>query len=317
MAKEINTTTLKELLASMGYSDVRTLSQKSFGVVVPKTKVDLVVPTILKELKAYNPKAVSDREVHIGGKQVYAKNANMQRTAHSFTQGRGNEWNLLNAITEYITDYGKPIDLQFVQPNGPKLLCKQVMKVSHVGAKNIFERNKADIQLITSRMVAIPISIKDENAGYWESADSLWGEKARMFLEWAMKTGGTQLVENGDGGYSVRPPIALKASAQEIRNVVFGADIYGKGAVVVKKFMPDSFKWDFDKEVLTITCKEVIKNENDIKGDHEVYFEIRNEKGRNPKYLYKGLRTMATMKSNLRGNKIYESNVRHLIKGLN
>ncbi len=121
------------------------------------------------------------------------------------------------------------------------------------------------------------------------------------------------LEQNGDGGFSVRPSISVAATAREIRDVVFGADIYGKGAVIVQRFRSDNFTWDFKRDVLVVRCKEVIITEHDVKGNHAVYFQIRNERGRNPKHLQKGLRAMASMKNNLAGDKTFERGTRDQI----
>lgn len=300
-------TQLKEAITARGYKDIRTLSGNSLGVVVAKTKVDAVIPELLQVFKAHRPVRVSDREMRLGHFSIFAKNANMQRIARAFTGGRGNEFNLKNAIEEYIEDYGKPLDIEFVTAGGGlKFIAKDVLKVLHVGAKNIFQRNKADLHLVTSKMTVFPISIKDDNASFWESADSYWGEKAKVFLVWALEQQATTLVDNGDGGYSVQPPIAMAALPQEVRDVVFGADLYGRGCVVVKKFLPNSFAWDFHRDVLMITCTHVITKEQEIPDKHRVYFQIQNDRTRETKTLYKGLRTKAAMRGTLYGTKLFE-----------
>lgn len=307
----INITTLKTVLAALGYRDIKKLSSDSFGVVVPKTKVDKLIPELHKAFRAYNPRIVSDRELRVGAFSLFAKNREQQRGLKQFTVGRGNEWNFVTAIREWLNDYGRPLTINFMDPHKGKVLtAKRVTKVEHTGAKNIFARLKADVHLIDEGGKRVPLSLKDESAGYWESADSYWGPKSAKFLEWVLQHAHALLEDNGTGGFAVRPAIALPATQEETRDVVFGTDIYGKGAVLMKKFTPDSFVWDSKKDVLNVQCKEVITHIEHVRGNHEVYFEIRNERGRNPKHLQKGLRTMATMKSNLRGNKIFSASDR-------
>jgi hypothetical protein len=307
----LNTTQIKEALARLGYKDVRTLASKALGVVVPKTKVDAVVPQLMTAFAKFQPKRISDREMRLGDQSIFAKNANMQRVARAFTMGRGNEFNLMQAINEYIDDYGKPIDLEFKQQGGrPLFVAKNIMRVVHVGAKNVFQRNKADLHLVSKDMRVYPLSIKDDNASFWESADTYWGEKARVFLKWVLDNFEAELIPNGDGGYSLKPTVAVAALPQEVRDVVFGADVYGRGAVVIKKFLPNSFTWDFQRDVLVITCSYVILNEGDVSGKHEVFFQIQNDRARNSKYLEKGLRTKAAMRGMLYGSKLFERSVR-------
>ena len=174
----------------MGSLSRRPLFQKSF------------LPYSLS-LKNFRPKQISDHELRIGTKSIFAKNENLQKGRTAFGQGRGNEFALQSAITEYQLDYGKPVNIEFIGDR-QKFIANNVIKVNHVGAKDVFQRNKADLHLINTNMQAIPLSIKDITAGAWESADSYWGEKAKQFLMWALDTKQTQLQDNHDGSYSVR-----------------------------------------------------------------------------------------------------------------
>jgi hypothetical protein len=308
--KQILPTELKAIIGAMGYKDVRTIGLNSFGVVVPKTQVASVVPILRSALEEYEPKVVSDVELRIGLVSVFAKNANMQRARAGMSGGRGNEKNLQVAIREYRTDYGKPINIEFKQRHGSNIfVCKDVMEVKHVGAKNVFQRLKADVHLVTSKMTTYPISVKDFNAGSWESADSYWGERAKSFLMWALHTKQTK-ISRASGYYVITPPIAIAASSDELKAVVFGADIYGKGAVVVEHFNPTSFQWDFVRDVLVVLCENVILEPQDIPSASMPYFQIRNDSKRNPRWLKPGLRTVATMKNHLSGVKVFESNTR-------
>ncbi len=308
---DLNITSLKAVLAERGYKDIKNLSSTSFGVVVPKTKVDKVVPDLFEALKAFNPKIVNDRELRVGPLTVFAKNSNMQRGVAAFSHGRGNEFNLQTAVQEYINDYGKPINVEFrSEQNGVVFKADNVLKVVHVGAKDVFKRNKADLHFVTDHMTVYPMSVKDETASYWESADSYWGAQAKNFLNWAIFKKHAKLVENGTGGFNVVPNIAVAATDAEIRDVVFGADLYGRGAIIVQKFTPSAFKWDFDKDVLIITCKLIITKETHVKGTHEVFFQVRNDRTRKTANLYQGLRTLATMRRSLQGNKVFERSAR-------
>jgi hypothetical protein len=307
--KNILTTQLKEALGSLGYTDIRDLQSNAFGVIVPKTRVPLVVPQLAKLLASYQPKRISDIELRIGDKTVFAKNANMQRSRQGFTGGRANEWNLIEAIQSYREDYGKPIVVEF-KGNGRKFVCKDVMKVDHVGAKDIFRRFKADVHLVTSKMMVYPISVKDKNAGAWESADTYWAEKAQAFVNWAVHKKFTLLESNDAGGFRLNPPIAIAATDREIRDVVFGTDLYGKGAVIVESFGASSFRWDYARDVLVVECQDIILNETHVRGDHSVFFNVRNDKTRNSKKLHRGLRTVAAMKNHLQGVKVFERGIR-------
>lgn len=309
MAKPILVTQLKAAIADLGYREIKSLGPNAFGIVVPKTKVLKVIPDLAVILKDYQPTIISDVELRIGDKSVFAKNANLQRGRAAFSQGRGNEFLLQEAIEEYQVDFGKPLTIEF-KSSRKKFVCKHVMKVNHVGAKDVFQRNKADLHLVTDKMLVYPISVKDTSAGAWESADTYWGEKSKQFLMWALDKKMTLLEDNGEGGYSVRPSIAVAATTKEIRDVVFGSDLYGKGAVIVQKFSAQHFEWDFKRDVLVIHCNDIIQTEGDVSAAHAVYFQIRNDKGRNPQFLHRGLRTIAAMKNHLQGVKVFEKSTR-------
>lgn len=310
MTKEILVTTLKSLIAGAGFKTIKDLSPTSWGVVVPKTVVPKVIPALTAALYEYEPKVISDMELRIGTKSVFAKNENLQRTRQALSMGRANEVALQTAIIEYQLDYGKPLTIEFIGENGLKFTCNNVITVKATGAIEQRQRKKADLHLITPGSTVYPISVKDLTAGYWESADTYWGERAKSFLMWALDKGHTALTPKGDG-YSVSPAIAVAATDAEIRDVVFGADILPNGAVLQQQFGAAHFSWDYTRDVLIIRCKSIIRTTGDVTGSHAVYFQIRNEAGRNPKFLYRGLRAMATMKGHLnKGEKVFDSSVR-------
>lgn len=293
---DINITTLKTILAGMGYNEIKPLSLTAFGVLLPKTKVDKFIPMLAKELEAYRPEVVNDRELRIGDLTVFAKNRDLQRGVHSLTYGRHNEQNFMLSVNEYMRDWGKPLNVEFVVHDRVRFRANGVTKITHTCAKNVFQRLKADVHLITERGQHYPISIKDDAASYWESADSYWGAQSRTLLNYALKKNLTQLDQLDATTYTLRPPIAVQANEKETRDVVFGNDIFGKGAVVSKTFKPNSFEWDYNKDVLVISCSSVITTTSDVDNAHAVWFEIRNDKSRQPKHLMKGLRAMAIMR---------------------
>lgn len=306
---DINVTTLKTILANVGYKDIKPLGGESFGIVVAPTKVEKLIPELAKIFAAYKPKVVSNREIRIGRFVLHAKNRDQQRGIRKFTFGRGNEFNFIGALKEYQADYGKPLTVKFIGPQAT-FTTKNIVKIEHTGAKNVFQRHKADAHLIDVRGQHYPVSLKDDSASFWESADTYWGEKSAKFLHWALQTNETSLIDNGAGGVSLKPTIAVPATTQETRDVVFGADIFGHGAVLVKKFTPDSFQWNDARDMLSVTCTDVITSIEQVRGGHEVYFWVRNERGRNPKHLQKGLRVMAAMKRTLYGVKVFGDDAR-------
>ena len=300
MPSTINISNLKTIISACGFTDIKNLTTTALGVVVAPTKVDKVIPQLMIALREYKPVMVSTRELRIGDKTVFAKNRNMQRGSKAMTFGRGNEYNLMSTINEWMRDYGRPMHIIF-ETDSRKFEAKNVVKTQHTGATNIFQRLKADIHLVDDKARHIPISIKDDSASYWESVDTYWGKQGKKFLQWAVQCGATALVENGQGGFSVKPSIAIAASPVETRDVVFGNDLLMKGCVLIKKFKPNNFRWDFHKDILHIECSEIMSTVSDVVNEHQVYMQIRNRAGRNPQHLYNGLCALAIMKGKLYG----------------
>ena len=202
---DINITTLKTILGALGYNELKPLTAESFGIIVAPTKVDKLIPELAKSFAAYHPKIISTRELRIGRFTLHAKNRNQQRGVKGLTFGRGNEHNFIGTLKEWMTDYGKPMKIHF-QGEHTKFKTARITKLEHTGAKNIFMRLKADVHLVDDKGQHVPLSIKDDSAGYWESVDSYWGPKSKKFLDWALKAGETALDDNGAGGVSLRPP---------------------------------------------------------------------------------------------------------------
>jgi hypothetical protein len=83
-------------------------------------------------------------------------------------------------------------------------------------------------------------------------------------------------------------------------NVVFGSDIEGKGCIVTETFKTSSFVSSGD--TITINCSHVINKMQDVKGDKEVYFLLRNDKTRKSLKKYPGIRALAVYKKRINKN---------------
>lgn len=93
----------------------------------------------------------------------------------------------------------------------------------------------------TKKGNAYNISVKKDNAEMWESADSLWGQKAAEYVKKLEKKGKITLQQEKTGHFTITPNIAIEATADEARDVVFGSDILGQGVVITKTFRESDF----------------------------------------------------------------------------
>jgi hypothetical protein len=159
-------------------------------------------------------------------------------------------------------------------------------------------RKKADLVLLCSQMHEYPISLKRDDAGFWESADSLLGEKFKNILETAMANDKVTLTFDAkSGNYSITPQIVCRANKEDAENVIFGADILPNGGVIKRTFTKGDFS--LEGNMLTITCSAIYRSLSDIEDTNDYpYFFLKNSQSRNCKTLgYKGLRPYALTKS--------------------
>ena len=160
-------------------------------------------------------------------------------------------------------------------------------------------RKKADIVLKDKNNNLYPISIKKDDAETWESADNYFSAEAKTIIQKAVNENKTKLLAESTY-FKIEPNIAVKATVEEKKQVVFGSDLENKGAVVTKTFVSNSFKQEED--TLIIECTHVITSLDDVKDDEDVYFLIRNDKTRKSIKEYPGIRVLAVYKKRINPN---------------
>lgn len=204
------------------------------------------------------------------------------------SSGKLNEINLIEMLGGLIETYG-PINVTFIDKRGTKLGIKNCTKVTDDSTK-IAGRKKADVTL-SSSTGSLPISLKKVNAQQWESADSLFGSRAKEILDNLQKQGAIKLnVVNSSTGkyYQLSKEIVVEPTPEEAMNAIFGSDLLNKGGVVIQTFEDEHFITKGNNVI--IQCQYVIKSKEDIPEDHLMVWLIRNEKKRsNP---LPGLRTV-------------------------
>lgn len=216
----------------------------------------------------------------------------------SESAGLKNEQHLINKINEFVSQYG-PLDVTFVGDNGRRVTANSVTQALSTG-KDTAGRKKSDVHLMSDGKI-IPISIKKRNAEYWESADSLFGKEADSIVDRLVSSGTVKLIptdkvrpDDNVQKVKISPEVAIKATPEQTEDVVFGKDILaGNGAVVKETFEDEHYTLNGNK--LFVTCDLVILEPEDIPGNLQVYFIIRNDSTRNrPGSKYPGLRVLAT-----------------------
>lgn len=288
--------TLQLLLKSLGFNSQKTISNKKLAVLVNTNRV-MALETIQKAIKGSKYDSTPSSESSIGkvlidGFAILAKPASKQGTASA---GVENEIIVVNTINN-MTKTG-PINVIFKGKN-KSFNIMACIEAERVGADTA-GRKKADIVLKDNKNVLYPISIKKDDAETWESADNYFGKEAQTIIEKAINEKKSKLISEGSY-FKIEPNIAVQATLNEKRQVVFGSDIENKGAIVTKTFRSDSFKQEED--TLIIECSHIITEINDVKDDKDVYFLIRNDKTRKSIKNYPGIRVLAVYKKRINQN---------------
>lgn len=202
-------------------------------------------------------------------------------------------------LVDYINEVSKtgPVNVVFKSPND-SYVVNGCSKATSVGTDTA-GRKKADVILHDNKGNTFPISIKKDDAETWESADSYFSAEAKTIIDKAVLAKKTKLVDQKTY-FTIEPNIAVKATLQEKKAVVFGSDLFNMGAVITKTFASSSFSQEDD--TLTVTVSNIITKLEDVKGDKDVYFLIRNDKTRKSIKEYPGIRVLASYKKRINKN---------------
>jgi len=276
---------------------IKKMSGNKIAVLTNENRMKIIES--IKEMfkgSRYDPTPKSDSSmgrVIIGSLSIIVKPASKQGRASA---GVDNE----DMVVDYINTSCKTGKMNIVFAGANRVTFEVIGCVSAktVGADTA-GRKKADIVLTDYKGKTYPISIKKDNAETWESADKYFASEADKIISKAVADGITEIVSNGTY-FTIEPNIAVKATVQETRDVVFGSDIEGKGCIVTETFKTSSFVSSGD--TITINCSHVINKMQDVKGDKEVYFLLRNDKTRKSLKKYPGIRALAVYKKRINKN---------------
>jgi hypothetical protein len=291
--------TLKEMLISQGYDNLKEISSRKLAVLTDQNRVD-VLKDIVKKIKKSkffdiptSASSVGYVEVE-GNLKIFVKPLSKQGSASA---GIDNE----NIVVDTINSYTKkgPINVIFKDADGRKTFdVYGCTSASSVGSDTT-DKKKADIILYVGN-TKYPISIKKDNAEYWESADTSFGPKSLPIIKKAIKDKKIKLIDNGSY-FTIEPNIAVKATKEEKNSIIFGSDILtNKGCVITKTFSKDSF--NLEDGNLIIDVSNIITNLTEVPDDKDVFFLIRNDKTRKSVKEYPGIRVLAAYKSRINKN---------------
>jgi hypothetical protein len=194
--------------------------------------------------------------------------------------GVANEIELASIIQSVVDRYGTA-NVTFVDPRGTALSIENVDEVV-VAGRDTADRKKADV-VLKSATDQLPVSIKKVNAETWESADSLFGRRAREILDQLVDDGVVELNKIKERGgkpvYALNKEIVMEPTEEEAMNAIFGGDLNPRGGVVIQTFKPEHFTQEENQ--VTVECHAVINTREDIPESHLMVWLLRNDSDRN------------------------------------
>ena len=248
-----------------------------------------ILAMLQHELADHNPQYSSDPGISSLGGVVFGDSPVTVVVKDTGKQGEGsagvaNELEMASIIQSVVESYGSA-DITFKDPRGKKMTIRNATTV-HVAGRDTADRKKADV-VISSPKGDLPISIKKLDADMWESADNMFGERARKILDKLVAEGvvelrkiGTRKMRTGTVPvYELSKEIVMEPTPEEALNAIFGSDLNPKGGVVIQTFKPEHFKQEKNK--IEVDCHAVITNEKEIPESHLMVWLLRNDSTRN------------------------------------
>lgn len=248
-----------------------------------------VLDILQKKLPQGDPEFSGDTGISSLGGVVFTASPITVAVKDSGKQGEqsagvANELELASILQSIIEKYGT-VNVTFVDPRGKKMSIKNCNSVD-VAGRDTSDRKKADVVLSSSKG-SLPISIKKLDADMWESADSLFGSRARGIIDKLVQDGVVTLKQIGERKvrgtsvpvYALSKEIVMEPTEEESMSAIFGSDLNPKGGVVIQTFKPEHFT-QVDNNV-TVAAHAVVTNKSEIPESHLMVWLLRNDSNRN------------------------------------
>lgn len=296
---QVTTEDMENRLKLMGFNNLKRESARTISILTDDNRVK-VLETVAKNLSDMNAIYDPDKGSSSVGAVVaglYTIKARPASKQGKKSAGLDNEEALIDGIRQFTK--GGPMTVTIT--DGTKTYTyEDVVDCKGVGADTA-NRKKADVLLILKDGSNVPISIKKDNAEMWESADSYWAPQAKKIVDEAEVRGDVKVEKKG-GVFFMSPNIGVPATEDEKRAVVFGADLLGKGFVVVRTFRGSDFTLSDNGDILKITVTKIVDKMSDLTGHYGIYFLIRNDSSRKGSKIRPGLRVLAVSATRINKN---------------
>jgi len=233
-----------------------------------------------------NSKGSSMGAVLYKGASFLLKPSNVQGRASAGTE---NEDILENELKKYLEDGPKNIVFIGSNKNYATRAIKEVVGVGY----DVAGGKKADVVLVGDKNY--PISIKKDNAGFWESSDSRYkdvvsklSEKIKRgdffpeltFKPFTDKLGnekeGINIMYNEDTGKKITGIIVTDLPSKDEESIIFGSD---NAVVIYRTYSPKDFSLEGD--TVKVEVSKIIEDLGDVKEfNAEPVLNIRHDSTR-------------------------------------
>jgi len=303
-------------------SDLKKLGYKDEDIVpISKTRVKLLIPakermnvinTLVTKLKYTWDKDLKGSSIGgVVGKDGVVIIPKPKEKQGGGSAGLGNESFLANKIKETVEEVGGPITIVVKGDNGKSMRFNSVDNAEEAG-RDTSGNKKSDIRLLSGGKVVGNLSLKQENASMWESADKRYKDLMIKLVDKLIKKPYKNLgltKTDKKGIYRLYNPstkqeysgiIITDLDNSDMASIVFGSD---KPQTVVVKETFDESDFTLKGKVLTISVDNLATSLEDIVGTkYEPILVVRHDSTRT---ATAGLRPIVyTKESVYKGDKV-------------
>lgn len=297
--KPVTKSQVEQVLKAAGYEDFKIAGNKIHVLAqIPpgqkknefrKVMLDEILGILQSQLPQFDPQFSDDPGLSSLGGVVFDNSPISVTVKDSGKQGEksagvANELELASIIQSVVEKYGSA-NVTFVDPRGKKMTIKNCTNVE-VAGRDTADRKKSDVTLKSNKS-SLPISIKKLDADMWESADNLFGKRARAILDQLVDDGivklkkiGTRKLKTGPVDvFELNKEIVMEPTEEEALNAIFGSDLNPEGGIVIQTFKPEHFTQN--ENDITVKAHAVITSAADIPESHLMVWLLRNDSTRN------------------------------------
>ena len=245
------------------------------------------------QLRLDGSRRISNLAVNVNGNAIVV-NASLKGNA-----GEDNEEYLMHRVNRLIDYLGEPVDVTFKTKVGSKsFTIKGVVEV-YLSGRDTSGHKKADLEFWTKGGKMIPVSLKQDNASFFSSADSELKGIAEAAVRYAFENALTSFdMDPVTKIRKITPDLIIEPTDKEKEFALFGNDILkGKGAIIRQSFTMNDFFQDVPNK-LFVNVAEIWQELKDVPENEQPVIQIRNDKDRNRSHpLLKGLRALTIKRS--------------------